>query len=191
MRLVRIKDDTNNLNFVLYHITASLIHYIADDVLLSIETICRNYHSDDQNEFLELAGSRASRGIGLLRAEIRRLGVSRLFLNILWNVNLHKLNDRSFSFKPSSMDYAEKSGKSQDQAAAPTAQSKSRSDEDHVKSGNQLTDRSQEPRFGFTNVGDSSVSISTAINEHVSRFYFGLYDAVRLFQSFLVLVTHE
>ncbi|XP_008211697.3 uncharacterized protein LOC100115157 [Nasonia vitripennis] len=57
-------------------------------------------------------------------------------------------------FKPSSIDYTQKAGKAQDQIAL-ASQSKSRSDGD-VKTANDLSDRNQEPRFGFTNVGDNT-----------------------------------
>ncbi|KAJ8674351.1 hypothetical protein QAD02_005613 [Eretmocerus hayati] len=58
-------------------------------------------------------------------------------------------------FKPSSLDYSEKSGKAQDQMAV-SSHSKSRNDGDLSKNSNELNDRSQEPRFGFTNVADGT-----------------------------------
>ncbi|XP_076235257.1 uncharacterized protein LOC143179782 [Calliopsis andreniformis] len=67
-------------------------------------------------------------------------------------------------FVPSSMAYLEKAAKSQDQIAMPS-QVDSRSET--LKRGdtdtNDITDRSQEPRFGFTNIGStgSGYGVST------------------------------
>ncbi|XP_014218344.2 uncharacterized protein LOC106646738 [Copidosoma floridanum] len=56
-------------------------------------------------------------------------------------------------FKPSSVDYTEKSAKAQDQVAMPSQAKRKEGDSSR---NNELNDRSQEPRFGFTNVGDNS-----------------------------------
>ncbi|XP_014226439.1 uncharacterized protein LOC106652158 [Trichogramma pretiosum] len=62
-------------------------------------------------------------------------------------------------FKPSSIDYnAEKSAKSQDQMAI-ASQSRSRNEaavDEAPKAANEINERSSEPRFGYTNVGDST-----------------------------------
>ncbi|XP_011504147.1 PREDICTED: uncharacterized protein LOC105367215 isoform X2 [Ceratosolen solmsi marchali] len=55
----------------------------------------------------------------------------------------------------SSIDYTGKSSKSQDQLATPT-NLKSRTDLDLFKSDNDIINRTQEPRFGFTNVADNT-----------------------------------
>ncbi|CAL7951076.1 unnamed protein product [Xylocopa violacea] len=68
-------------------------------------------------------------------------------------------------FIPSSMIYLEKSAKSQDQIAMPS-QAESRSEASTKRADadtNDITDRNQEPRFGFTNLGStgSGYGVST------------------------------
>lgn len=64
------------------------------------------------------------------------------------------------------MAYLEKAGKSQDQIAIPS-QTAIHSDPSRKLGetvSNDITDRSQEPRFGFTNIGSTgSVSLSIVI----------------------------
>ncbi|CAK9813362.1 hypothetical protein ANTQUA_LOCUS7596 [Anthophora quadrimaculata] len=81
--------------------------------------------------------------------------VSLLIFSALVVAGNPKFDDGGFI--PSSMIYMEKSGKSQDQLALPS-QLELRS-ETASKRGdtetNDITDRSQEPRFGFTNLGST------------------------------------
>ncbi|KAL7297428.1 hypothetical protein TKK_0009806 [Trichogramma kaykai] len=83
-------------------------------------------------------------------------GIALLLLGLISGIAaIPKYDD----FKPSSIDYnAEKSAKSQDQMAI-ASQSRSRNgaaDEAAPKAANEINERSSEPRFGYTNVGDST-----------------------------------
>ncbi|XP_072749628.1 uncharacterized protein [Anoplolepis gracilipes] len=58
-------------------------------------------------------------------------------------------------FIPSSISYVEKHAKAQDQVAMPSSQIKQREENPPKRESemNDVTDRGQEPRFGFTNIG--------------------------------------
>lgn len=71
--------------------------------------------------------------------------------------SLTKIVRINYRFVPSSMIYLEKNGKSQDQIAMPS-ETKLRSESSTRRSDvddNDITDRSQEARFGFTNLGST------------------------------------
>ncbi|CAB0031653.1 unnamed protein product [Trichogramma brassicae] len=88
----------------------------------------------------------------------RMSGIALLLLGLIGGIAaIPKYDD----FKPSSIDYnAEKSAKSQDQMAI-ASQSRSRNGavvggDETPKAANEINERSSEPRFGYTNVGDST-----------------------------------
>ncbi|XP_014598666.1 PREDICTED: uncharacterized protein LOC106784064 [Polistes canadensis] len=90
----------------------------------------------------------------MLKHSLNNIGMILVFLAVRANC-VPKYDDRGFI--PSSLAYMEKAGKAQDQIAMPS-QAEVRTDTS-TKRGettiNDISDRNQEARFGFTNIGSS------------------------------------